>query len=104
MYAIVKSGGLQYRVEEGTNIAVNKIVEAQAGQDVTLNDVLLLSDGEKVTVGKPLIDGASVTAKVVRQKRGEKLIVFKRKPKKGYKRKLGHRQYLTELQITKINA
>lgn len=104
MYAIIKTGGKQYKVEEGTNLVVEKIDEAEAGQEVVLNEVLLLVDGEKVTIGKPVVEGASVVAKVIAQKRAPKVLVFKRKPKKGYKKMRGHRQYVTELGITKINA
>ncbi|GHT33203.1 50S ribosomal protein L21 [Endomicrobiia bacterium] len=104
MYAIIKTGGKQYKVEEGINLVVEKIDEAEAGQEVVLNEVLLLVDGEKVTIGKPVVEGASVVAKVIAQKRAPKVLVFKRKPKKGYKKMRGHRQYVTELGITKINA
>ncbi|GHT47140.1 50S ribosomal protein L21 [Endomicrobiia bacterium] len=104
MYAIIKTGGKQYKVEEGISLVVEKIDKAEAGQEVVLNEVLLLVDGEKVTIGKPVVDGASVVAKVIAQKRAPKVLVFKRKPKKGYKKMHGHRQYVTELGITKINA
>jgi large subunit ribosomal protein L21 len=104
MYAIVKTGGKQYRVEVGNNLVVEKLNEAQEGQEVVLDEVLLFADGEKTTIGQPLIDGASVEAKVVSQRRSPKVLVFKRKPKKGYKKMIGHRQYITELKITKINA
>jgi large subunit ribosomal protein L21 len=104
MYAIVKTGGKQYRVEEGINIVVEKLNGAEAGQEIVLDEVLLLADGVKATIGKPVIKGASAVAKVVAQKRAPKILVFKRKPKKGYKKLQGHRQYVTELEITKINA
>ncbi|GHT37653.1 50S ribosomal protein L21 [Endomicrobiia bacterium] len=104
MYAIIKTGGKQYKVEEGISLVVEKIDKAEAGQEVVLNEVLLLVDGEKVTIGKPVVEGASVVAKVIAQKRAPKVLVFKRKPKKGYKKMHGHRQYVTELGITKINA
>lgn len=104
MYAIIRTGGKQYRVEESLNLIVEKLSEVEVGQEVVLNDVLLLSDSDKATVGRPLVEGASVVAKVVSQKRAPKILVFKRKPKKGYKKLQGHRQYVTELKITKINA
>ncbi|GHT43172.1 50S ribosomal protein L21 [Endomicrobiia bacterium] len=104
MYAIIKTGGKQYKVEEGISLVVEKIDKAEAGQKVVLNEVLLLVDGEKVIIGKPIVEGASVVAKVIAQKRAPKILVFKRKPKKGYKKMHGHRQYVTELGITKINA
>jgi large subunit ribosomal protein L21 len=104
MYAIVKTGGKQYRVEEGNSLIVEKIGAAQAGEEIVLDEVLFLADGDKATVGKPNIEGASVTAKVIAQKRAPKVLVFKRKPKKGYKNLQGHRQYVTEIEITKIKA
>ncbi|MDR0800608.1 MAG: 50S ribosomal protein L21 [Endomicrobium sp.] len=104
MYAIIKTGGKQYKVEKGANLLVEKLKEAGAGQKVVLNEVLLLADGEKVTIGKPVIESANVIAKVISQKRSPKVLVFKRKPKKGYKKLQGHRQYVTELEITEINA
>ena len=104
MYAIIKTGGKQYKVEEGINLVVEKLGEAEVGKEVVLDEVLMLANGDKATVGKPTVQGASVTAKVIAQKRAPKIIVFKRKPKKGYKKMQGHRQYVTELEITKINA
>ncbi|MDR1926901.1 MAG: 50S ribosomal protein L21 [Endomicrobium sp.] len=102
MYAIIKSGGKQYKVEEGINLVVEKLSEAEANQEVVLGEVLLLASGEKVVIGRPLVKGSKVIAKVIAQKRAPKVLVFKRKPKKGYKKLQGHRQYLTELEITKI--
>jgi large subunit ribosomal protein L21 len=84
MYAIIMTGGKQYRVEEGSSLVVEKLNEAEVGQEIVLDDVLMFSDGSKATVGKPKIEGVSVTAKVVAQKRAPKILVFKRKPKKGY--------------------
>jgi large subunit ribosomal protein L21 len=102
MYAIVRTGGRQYRVEEGLNLVVGKISETEIGQEVVINEVLLFADGKNVIFGKPLVKGASVTATVIAQKRASKVLVFKKKPKKGYKKLQGHRQYVTELKITKI--
>ncbi|MCL2390791.1 MAG: 50S ribosomal protein L21 [Endomicrobia bacterium] len=102
MYAIIKTGGKQYKVEEGNNLIVEKLNEAEVGQEVVLNEVLFLADGDKATIGKPTVAGASVTAKVISQKRAPKILVFKRKPKKGVKKMIGHRQYVTELQVTSI--
>ena len=104
MYAIIKTGGKQYKVEEGISLVVEKLNEAEVGQEVVLDEVLMLADGDKATIGKPVVEGASVVAKVVAQKRAPKILVFKRKPKKGYKKMQGHRQYVTELAITKIKA
>ncbi|MCA6071432.1 MAG: 50S ribosomal protein L21 [Endomicrobium sp.] len=104
MYAIIKTGGKQYMIEEGASLAVEKLDEVEVGQEVVLSEVLLLVDGDNTTIGKPVVEGASVVAKVIAQKRAPKVLVFKRKPKKGYKKMQGHRQYVTELKITKINA
>jgi large subunit ribosomal protein L21 len=104
MYAIIKAGGKQYKVEKGASLVVEKLEGVEAGQEVVLREVLLLADGEKLTVGKPVVESASVVAKVVSQKKGSKVLVFKRKPKKGYKKLKGHRQCVTELEITAINT
>ncbi|MDR1952505.1 MAG: 50S ribosomal protein L21 [Elusimicrobiota bacterium] len=102
-YAIVKTGGKQYKVEEGVKLAVEKL-DAEIGQEVIFDEVLLISKGDKTSVGTPTVSGATVAAKVIAQKRAPKILVFKRRPKKGYKKLQGHRQYLTEVSITKINA
>jgi large subunit ribosomal protein L21 len=104
MYAIVKTGGKQYMVEEGITLVVEKLNEVEVGQEVVLSEVLLLTNGDSTTIGKPVVEGASIVAKVIAQRRSPKVLVFKRKPKKGYKKMQGHRQYVTELEITKINA
>ncbi|MCL2485410.1 MAG: 50S ribosomal protein L21 [Endomicrobia bacterium] len=104
MYAIIKTGGKQYKVEEGISLIVEKLDEAEVGQEVVLDEVLFLADGDKATIGTPTVTGASVTAKVIAQKRAPKILVFKRKPKKGIKKMQGHRQYVTELQVTAIKA
>jgi large subunit ribosomal protein L21 len=103
MYAIIKTGGKQYKVEKDASLVVEKLKGVEVGQEVILREVLLLADGGKLTVGKPVVESASVVAKVVSQKRDPKVLVFKRKPKKGYKKLHGHRQYVTELKITEIN-
>lgn len=102
-YAILKTGGKQYKVEEGSTLSVEKL-EAEVGQEVLFDEVLLVSDGDKALVGTPVVSGATVSAKVLAQKRAPKVLVFKRRPKKGYKKLQGHRQYLTEVSITKINV
>ncbi len=101
MYAVVRVGGKQYTVKEGDSILVEKI-EAEPGKTVLLKEVLFLGDENEKIVGTPLIEGAKVEARVVDQTRGEKIIVFKYKRRKGYKKKIGHRQYLTKLEILKI--
>lgn len=102
MYAIVKTGGHQYKVQVGDQLDVEKL-PAAAGEQIELNDVLMVSgDDDSVQIGNPLITGARVMATVVNQHRGEKIVVFKYKPKKRYRRKMGHRQDLTRLSITGI--
>lgn len=101
MYAVIESGGKQYRVEEGATLQVEEL-DAEPGTAVTLDRVLLVADGENVTVGAPVVKGASVQATVVRHGRGKKVIVFKYKSKAHYRRKRGHRQNFTALRIDKI--
>jgi large subunit ribosomal protein L21 len=100
-YAVIQTGGKQYRVSEGDVVTVELLPQAE-GETVTLDQVLALSNGEQLTVGKPTVSGASVTATIVKHFRGIKVINFKKKRRKGYKRKIGHRQELTEIQITKV--
>ena len=104
MYAIVMTGGKQYKVEKGMNVVIEKLDEAEVGKEVVLDQVLMIADGDKATIGKPTIEGASVVAKVVAQKRLPKVLVFKKKAKNGYKKMQGHRQYVTEIEITDIKA
>ncbi len=101
MFAIVESGGKQYRVSEGEVIQVERLAVAK-GETVTLDRVLMVADGDQVRVGKPVVEGAQVRAKVVDQDRGPKIIVFKYKPKIRYRVKSGHRQSFTRLQIEQI--
>ena len=103
MYAVVKTGGKQYRVVKDDTILVEKL-DADEGQTVTLSDVILLGDGDKITVGTPVVSNASVEARVVSQTRGPKIIIFRRKRRKNHRRTQGHRQDLTLLKITDINA
>jgi len=103
MYAVVKTGGKQYRVAKNDTILVEKL-DADEGQTVTLSDVMLLGNGETVTVGTPVVADASVEAKVVSQTRGPKVIIFRRKRRKNHRRTQGHRQDLTLLKIIDINA
>jgi large subunit ribosomal protein L21 len=104
MYAIVKTGGKQYKVEEGLNLVVEKLDAEEIGAEITLGEVLMVADGDKAVIGKPVVEGATVTAKVISQTRAPKILVFKKKPKKGYKKMIGHRQYMTEVEITKIKS
>jgi large subunit ribosomal protein L21 len=102
MYAFIKTGGKQYRVEPGATIRVEKL-EGEEGTALSF-DVLLLADGEDIKVGAPIVDGAKVTGEIVAQERGEKLVVFKFRRRKGYRRRNGHRQHYTAVKITGINA
>jgi len=103
MYAIIMTGGKQYKVQEGDVVFVEKLV-AEEGSAVTFDKVLAVSKEGKVSVGAPVLDSASVSAKVLSHGKGEKIIVFKYKAKKNYKKKQGHRQPYTKVQIEKINA
>ena len=103
MYAVVVTGGKQYKVEEGNTIFVEKL-EAEVGSTVELDKVLAVSKDGEIKVGKPVVEGAKVVAKVVAQDKAKKIIVFKYKPKKDYRRKQGHRQPYTKLVIEKIEA
>jgi large subunit ribosomal protein L21 len=103
VYAVVETGGKQYRVAVGDRIEVERL-DAEPGTDVTLDRVLLVADGEDVRVGTPVVEGARVVASVEDQIKGKKVIVFKFKPKKRYRRKQGHRQQLTRLTIKEIVA
>ncbi|MEP6863223.1 MAG: 50S ribosomal protein L21 [Deltaproteobacteria bacterium] len=105
MYAVIQTGGKQYRVEPGKTVLVEKL-EGDAGAQVTFDQVLLVSsgDGANVTVGKPIVAGAKVTGEIVEQTRGEKLVVFKLRHRKNYVRRNGHRQDLTAVKIAAINA
>lgn len=102
-YAIIATGGKQYRVGVGDVISVEKL-DVEAGSSITLDSVLLIGGDGSTVVGQPVVEGASVTADVVETYRGEKIIVFKYKAKKRYRRRTGHRQSLTRLAITGINA
>ena len=101
-FAIIKTGGRQYRVAEGDTIDVD-LLPTEAGKQIVLSDVLLYADGENVTHGAP-IDGAKVTAQVVEQRKDKKIIAFKFKRRKGYHRTVGHRRKLTRLKIKSISV
>ncbi len=103
MYAVIVTGGKQYKVSEGDTLFVEKL-EAEEGAAVTFDQVLLTGDGENVKVGAPVVEGATVEAKVVKNGKAKKIYVFKMKRKKNYRRKKGHRQPFTKVEITKINA
>ena len=101
--AVIVTGGKQYRVSEGDVIFVEKL-EAEAGASVKFDKVLAVVDGENATFGKPYIEGATVTANLVKSGRSKKICVYKMKPKKGYRRTQGHRQPYTKLTVEAINA
>jgi large subunit ribosomal protein L21 len=101
MYAVIKTGGKQYRVELGTELAVDRL-DAQPGQTIEFERVLLVADGDEAAIGRPTVEGARVTADVVRQDRGDKIVVFKYRPKARSRVKQGHRADLTILRVADI--
>jgi large subunit ribosomal protein L21 len=103
MYAVIATGGKQYKVCQGETIRVEKI-PGDVGTYVVLDHVLLLSDGETVKIGKPTLDNVKVNARIVEQGKAKKILVFKMKRRKGYRRKRGHRQQYTALKIDGIQA
>ncbi|BAM00105.1 MULTISPECIES: 50S ribosomal protein L21 [Caldilinea] len=102
MYAVIRTGGKQYRVAPGDTVEVEKL-DGNVGDSITLNDVLLVANGETVKVGAPIVEGATVTAKITGQHRSRKILVFRYRPKKRIRVRKGHRQHLTRLQIESIN-
>ena len=100
-YAIIETGGKQYRVTQGATLQV-ELLEAEAGQDVIINDVLALSDGTTLRIGKPFVEGAKVVLNVAEFIRGEKVINFKKRRRKGYSRRMGHRQELAVVTVKSI--
>jgi large subunit ribosomal protein L21 len=103
MYAIVEIAGQQFKVAKDQKVFVHRLKEEE-GASVSFDKVLLHADGDNITLGAPAIDGASVSAKVVKHLKGDKVIVFKKKRRKGYRKKNGHRQYLTEIHIGDISV
>ena len=101
MFAVVKTGGKQYRVTEGDVLKVEKL-DAEVGKKVKFDEVLMIGDDKGVKVGEPLVKGANVTAEVLEQKKDKKITVFKKKRRHNYRRKKGHRQQITVLRVTKI--
>ena len=102
-HAVIETGGKQYRVAEGDVIFIEKL-DVEAGEAVTFDRVLAVIDGENAVFGTPVVEGASVSASVVKNGKGKKIRVYKMKPKKGYRRTQGHRQPYTKVQIGTINA
>ena len=103
MYAVIRTGGKQYRVAEGETFKVEKLNVA-AGENVDISDVLLIANGEDVKVGAPVVEGAKVTAEVVSHGRGPKIKIIKFKRRKHHRKQMGHRQWFTEVKITGING
>ncbi|QBQ53714.1 50S ribosomal protein L21 [Nitrosococcus wardiae] len=103
MYAVIKTGGKQYRVQEGDTLRVEKI-DADEGANITLDQVLLVADGDNIQIGTPYIEGGKVSATVKNQGRGEKIKIIKLRRRKHHRKQMGHRQYFTELQIDNISA
>jgi large subunit ribosomal protein L21 len=101
VYAIVESGGRQYRAEEGHSFSTEKL-PYEVGEQIELNNILLLADNDEVKVGQPTVEGVTVKATVVEQYRGKKIFVWKYKPRKRYRRRKGHRQSYTRLRIDEI--
>ena len=102
-YAVIETGGKQYRVKQGDELDVERL-DGEAGAKIKLDRVLALSNGTDLTVGTPVVSGATVSAEIVDQHRGEKVINFKKKRRKGYHRKVGHRQELTRVRVESITA
>ncbi len=102
MFAVLKTGGKQYKVSQGDVIQVEKL-EGNVGDKVTLDQVLMISEDEKVDMGFPILEGSQVTGEIIDQAKGKKIIVFKKRRRKNYRRKNGHRQLITHLKITEIS-
>ena len=103
MYAVIKTGGKQYRVEQGDTLALERL-DGDTGAQLSFDEVLLVGNDDSTTIGRPLVQGASVKATIVEQGRAKKIIVFKFRRRKNYKRKKGHRQYFTRVRIDAIAA
>ena len=101
MYAVIRTGGKQYRVAAGESVEVERL-DGEIGDTITISDVLLIADGSAIQVGTPVVEGASVVAKITGQYKGNKVLVFKYRPKKRIRVRKGHRQYITRLQIDSI--
>lgn len=103
MYAVIKTGGKQYKVAPGDVLKVEKL-EAKKGDTIEIKDVFMVADGDKVSVGKPNLSSASVTVEVMGEEKGEKLIIFKHRRRKGYRNTTGHRQNYTTVKVKDIKA
>ncbi len=103
MYAVIQTGGKQYKVTQGSRLKVERL-PAEVGDEIELSEVLMVVDGGQVKVGRPFLDSVAVKAQVLEHGKGKKVIVFKKKRRKGYKKKRGHRQHYTTIQIEAIEA
>ncbi len=103
MYAVIKTGGKQYKVQEGDTLKVEKL-EGETGSQIQFNDVLLYSDGKNITLGEPVIANAVVSGEIMEQAKAKKVLVFKYKRRKGYRKMKGHRQYYTAVKIDSITV
>ncbi len=104
MFAVIRTGGKQYKVSEGETLEVELLATENEAKTATVSDVLLVADGEKVTVGKPVVSGASVTLELLEQIKAPKVIAYKFRRREGYHRTVGHRQKLQKVKVTKIQA
>ena len=103
MHAIIETGGKQYKVAEGDTLYIEKLPQ-EAGETVTFDKVLAILDGDNATIGTPVVAGAKVDASIVKNGKGKKVLIFKYKPKKGYRKRQGHRQPYTKVTIGKISV
>jgi len=103
MFAVLKTGGKQYLVSPGDKIKIEKL-DIEEGKEIIFDQVLLLEKGKSLKIGDPLVKGAKIIAKVLKQDRAKKIVVFKYKPKKRYQKKMGHRQPYTEIEILKLEV
>lgn len=102
-FAVIKTGGKQYKVAEGQKLRVEKLPNVESGE-IVFDDVLMVLNGDDIKIGTPKVEGAKISARVTKEGRTRKIIVFKYRAKKRYKKKAGHRQHFTEIEITKISA
>lgn len=103
MFAIMRTGGKQYRVQKGDKLRIEKL-DVSADDNIVIDDILMVSDGKTVKVGEPAVKGASVMARIIDQIRADKITIFKKKRRQNYRRKKGHRQELTLIEITDVKA
>jgi len=103
MHAVIRTGGKQYRVKAGDELKIEKL-DVNEGDEIVFEDVLAVGDGDDIKIGRPVVEGAKVTADVLEQGRLRKIVVFKKKRRKGYQKKRGHRQHFTRIKIKEVSA